>query len=273
MPELQQPSFDGIARVGPADIRMISPGVCEMTGVAAGRYTVRMRGEEAGPEWNEVDLTTDGQELDTSSSRPTSSVKASVQVVGEAKLPPELGIALRDSKKRVVAWDQVSDQGEVNLRNLTPGKYEILAAGPNQEYSVVRIASGGGQISGHTVNVPSGSALTLALSLLGGSVNVEGVARRAGKPAPGAMIVLVPKNPEANRDLFRRDQSDLDGSFNLQSVIPGTYTAVAIEDGWDLDWAQPGVIAHYARHGQAVIVGSGAGGVVHLKNPVETQPR
>src|ERR1700676_188673 len=65
---------------------------------------------------------------------------------------------------------------------------------------------------------------------------------------------LVPKDPESHSDLFRRDQSDQDGSFSLRSVIPGTYTVVAIEDGWDLDWSRPGVIAHYVKHGQTVTV-------------------
>ena len=57
------------------------------------------------------------------------------------------------------------------------------------------------------------------------------------------MVVLVPRDPEINRDLFRRDQSDLDGTFTLQNVVPGTYTVLAIDNGWDLDWSQPGVIA------------------------------
>ena len=59
------------------------------------------------------------------------------------------------------------------------------------------------------------------------------------------MIVMVPKDPESNGELFRRDQSDLDGSFSLGTVIPFEYTIVAIENGWDLNWSQPGVIAHY----------------------------
>jgi len=68
------------------------------------------------------------------------------------------------------------------------------------------------------------------------------------------MVVLVPKHPEANLELFRRDQSDLDGSFVLQGVIPGTYTVIAIVDGWDLDWSRAGVLAKYAGHGQTVVV-------------------
>ena len=44
--------------------------------------------------------------------------------------------------------------------------------------------------------------------------------------------------PELHRDLFRRDQSDLDGTFTLQGIVPGRYTVLAIEGGWELDWSE-----------------------------------
>ena len=124
-----------------------------------------------------------------------------------------------------------------------------------QSYSVVGIASDAGTISGHSLNVPPGASLTIALSLVGGSVTVEGFAKRAGKGISGAMVVLVPKNPEANRDRIRRDESDSDGSFSLPNVIPGSYTIIAIENGWDLDWAEPGVLSGYLKNGQTLEVG------------------
>jgi hypothetical protein len=70
------------------------------------------------------------------------------------------------------------------------------------------------------------------------------------------MIVLVPENPAQNRDWFRRDQSDLDGTFSLRGVVPGAYKIVAIEDGWDLDWSQPEVIAAYAKHAKTIEIGN-----------------
>jgi hypothetical protein len=145
-------------------------------------------------------------------------------------------------------WQDVDAHGEVQFQNVSPDQYEVL-------------------------NVTAGSSLAVALSLAGGAADVEGFTKRAGKGVPGAMIVLVPKNPAANRDLFRRDQSDSDGSFRLRDVIPGSYTVVAIENGWDLDWAQPGVITHYAKHGQTVTVGNQAGGAVRLREVVAVQPR
>jgi hypothetical protein len=123
------------------------------------------------------------------------------------------------------------------------------------------------------LNVAAGTSVTVSLSLAGGVTKVEGFAKRAEKPAPGAMVVLVPNDPESHRDLFRRDQSDQDGSFTLPSVIPGSYTIVAIENGWDLDWSRPGVIAHYTKHGQTMTITDHTQRSMHLPDPVEVQPR
>jgi len=83
----------------------------------------------------------------------------------------------------------------------------------------------------------------------------------------------VPANPEVDRDLFRRDQSDLDGSFLLHAVIPGDYTILAIENGWDLDWSQPGVIAAYLKHGRKIAVSNQNGRPMNLPDSVEVQSK
>jgi hypothetical protein len=56
-------------------------------------------------------------------------------------------------------------------------------------------------------------------------------------------------------------------------VIPGEYTIVAIENGWDLDWSQPGVIARYLPNGEKLKVGTAAQGPVELSQSVAVQPR
>ena len=72
------------------------------------------------------------------------------------------------------------------------------------------------------------------------------------------MLVLVPEVPEDNLVLFRRDQSDSDGSFTLNGVIAGKYTVVAIENGWDLEWFAPGALKKYLTGGEWVEVAPGA---------------
>jgi protocatechuate 3,4-dioxygenase beta subunit len=276
MPVLVKPSFDGmeIAQRGNVQYQMVSPGLYEMNGVAPGRYTVRMPGNGRGDQANnEIDVTNDGQELDVSKIMPGSNIKARVQLLGEAALPSHLGIALRNSKMRIAAWEEVNAKNEIEFKGVAADKYDVLAFAQSKEFSVVRISSKTSETPGHTLNVTTGSSNAVSLSLVEGAVNVEGFAKRAGEPAPGAMVVLVPKDPESHRELFRRDQSDQDGSFNLQGVIPGVYTIVAIENGWDLDWVRPGVIAHYGKHGKTVTVSERTQGSIHMQDVIEVQPR
>jgi hypothetical protein len=274
MPMLQKQSFDSMVPVQNGRGAMVSPGVFEMTGIPPGRYTIREVGSAEGQvsEPSEYDVNSNTTELDMSSARPTSTLKAKVLVVGESKLPLPLTVAMRNSKGRVVAGDQVSSEGEATFSHVSAGEYTFVAGSPTKPYSV-KITSTSGVTGGRKLNVPPGSSLDIALALVGGELTVEGVAQRDGKPFAGAMVVLVPKDPESNRELFRRDQSDQDGTFSLLQVVPGSYTVIAIEDGWDLDWGKPAVLAQYTKHGQSVSVASQAKRSVKLTDAVDVQKK
>jgi hypothetical protein len=273
MPTLLQPSLDGDDVV----VDRVQAGQTEITGVAAGRYRVQMPisqpGEPITTSAVEMDLRTDGQELDPTKGVQASSVHASVRLPGQEKLPRQLHILLRNSNLRVVAEREVDNQGAVEFPNVFPGKYEFLARAPGAAYSVFRISSQAAEISGNVLPVTAGSSLSITVTLVGSVTRVEGFAKRSGQPVPGAMVVLVPKNLESSRDLFRRDQSDLDGSFSLLNVIPGSYTVCAIENGWDLDWAQREVITSYCKHGRSLTVPDRAAASVQLESFVAVEQR
>jgi hypothetical protein len=243
-----------------------------LTGVPAGHYSIRSEGPN-GRQLSDVDLVNDGQELDTGNGDALAAVTATVQVLGQKEPPADLQFAMLDSRRVVTAFQRIDDKGQVHFGDVAPGKYAILAWGPSKTYAVARISSRGAEIQGHTLTVTPNASLDISVSLARGTANVEGIATRAGKGAAGAMVVLVPDAPENHSEFFRRDQSDLDGTFNLRSVIPGTYTIIAIENGWELDWSQPAVLTQYAKHGQTVTVGAQSQVSIHLPQPVEIQPR
>lgn len=272
--EVRAPTFDGFEEIRSTNLQMVSPGVYEVNGLAPGQYQVRLPDASGNlKEPKEMDIT-GGQELDNSSARPVSAIKAAAHMRDGTKLPEDLSLALRSSQNnRLIAWERVNDQGQAEFSDVSPGRYNLLASTSERAYAVDSISSGEARSTGKTLDVPAGASLEISVSVVGGMSNVEGLAKRAGKPAPGAMIVLVPVNPEATRERFRRDQSDLDGTFNLQNVIPGAYTVIAIEDGWDLDWAKPAVLAPYLPKGQPVKVSDKTQGPIHLSSPVEVQKK
>jgi hypothetical protein len=69
------------------------------------------------------------------------------------------------------------------------------------------------------------------------------------------MVLLIPEQ-DSNIALFRRDQSDSDGTFTLQNVVPGKYRVVALEHGWELEWMNPAVRKRFAGGAVAFEVGT-----------------
>jgi hypothetical protein len=273
MAALQQPAFDGSTSVQSSGGRLISPGVVEITGVPAGKYTIRTGGPGPAIQTNGIDISKDGQEIDTSSAEALSSVKVLVHVAGEAALSPRLTVGLRSGNRGLAVWQAVSSKGEAELQQIAAGRYEVLVGGTEKPYSIAHISAEGNAVSGYTLTVAPGSLLSVSLTLVGGSVEVQGTVKGAGRVVAGAMVVLVPKDPQSNRDLFRRAQSATDGTFSLRDVVPGSYTVVAIEKGWDLDWSQPNVIAAFTKGGQTIEVGNQKGRAINLAEPVEVQSK
>ncbi len=272
-PILQKKVFDSVEDAGSDGTQQVSNDTFELVGVPAGKYTVRLRGFAPGEadQINEMNLTRDGQELDSSPGEPLGSLKLSVKILGEESLPQPLFVALRDAQLRTVLSQAVDHNGKANFEGLPAGRYAILAGSTTKPYSVVRTSSQGAETSGHSFDLTPGASVSMSAVIISGKTRVEGFVKRSGKAAPGVMVVLVPPDAESNIDLFRRDESDFDGSFVLPGVIPGTYTVIAIEDGWSVDWSRPAVLARYTPRGQKVTVSPQSQATVSLSEPIEVQ--
>jgi hypothetical protein len=266
--------FDSVEFVQSEGMQQVSSGVYEILGVPAGKYSVQFQDtsnhlQQSG----EMNFSRDGQELDPTQSEPSAQVKLSVKMPREEPVPKELNVALQDSSLKLITFKPVDATGQVEFENLAAGKYSVLAFAQAKRYSVVRTVPAGGQISEHNLNLTPGSSLTASVYLADGRVSVEGFVKRSGKPSAGVMVALVPKDPQSHLDMFRRDQSDSDGSFVVRGVIPGTYTLIAVEDAWGFPWQQPAVLNRYLEHGQTLTVGELMTNSVHLPDAVEVQPR
>jgi hypothetical protein len=136
------------------------------------------------------------------------------------------------------------------------GTWRLHAA---NNLDIVSITADGHTRPGNLLTVQDHPLSIVVSVAVGRTVRIEGVVHKAAgskgdKGFAGAMVVLVPKDLTAIAELGRRDQSDSDGTFALPNVEPGSYTVVAIQEGWDLDWSNPSIIARYLPGGQPVTV-------------------
>ena len=273
LPQLQQSSFDGSMTYVSTTATMVSPGLMEMTGVPAGNYNVRINGDGFTAQISGVELISEGQELDISSAEALSNVKISVSIAGEGTLTHRGLVGLRSARGVSIAPQQVDAKGQAELQQIPAGVYDVQVWNFGKAYTIDHLTFEGAIVKGHKVTIPAGSLPSISLALVPGDAQIQGVVKRGGKGVAGAMVVLVPKDPTLHQDLFRRDQSDLDGTFSLQGIVPGPYTVLAIDDGWSLDWSEPTVIAAYLKGGRKVEITGQTTQPVDLGAPIEVQPK
>ena len=136
--------------------------------------------------------------------------------------------------------------------DVPPGEYQVSLAGDPDLY-LESISINHSPVRSRMITVASG-ATTLDLKLTRGRASIQGTARVEDKPCIGAMVMLVPETfgQTGSITVLRRDQTNTDGSFSIESVIPGNYILVAIDKGWGVNWRDPLTLQRYLLHGVPV---------------------
>ncbi len=248
-------------------------GMFEFEGLAPGHYELAL-GDP--PRIVGLDATANLQ-VDANAGTPTAPLAGTLRTAAGGLVQEDVGLTLEPLGDGNGAHGQSQLQatahgGRFRFDAVPPGSWALWADNSGQMLPILSIAEGGAPHPGNSV-ATGDRALTIAVAVSQGDTRIEGFARRDGKGVAGAMVVLVPKDPASYHALLRRDQSDSDGSFGLRDVAPGPYVVVAIEDGWELDWERPEVLARYLPHGIAVTVSDRSASVVRLSGPVPVQSR
>lgn len=276
MPQLMQEAFGSQQGQLGNQVMMLShnggPMTADIGGVAPGHYLLRQYGQAGeSNRTTSVDLTSD-QSVDLASVIAGGvDVSGKLAMIAGGKLPDRTTVEL------VPAGDNASGpsaraeaDGGFAIHSVSPGVYEFQVHASGSTLAAEQIALSGGESRGTRITVGTEPVL-IAATLAAGSTTITGYAKQNGKGAGGAMILLVPSEPNASTEFYRRDQSNTDGSFTLSHVIPGNYTAVAIENGWTLDWARREVIAPYLSGGiQVRVTGQKS---IELPTALMVQPR
>ena len=239
----------------PAQVNQLAPGLMEVTGVPQGRFNLVLNtqhGNAMSHRLQSVQIQNDA-EVDVTRSTSSPVVSGVLRVDDGSPLPQSTRVRLRSSATGEFFDTAVSGTGEFSFKEnpLEPGNYEIMIIEP-QGLFIRSLSSATAKTSGRSFEIATAHDVSITINASKGNGRITGVAFKKDKPAAGAMIVLAPLDLKSNPALFRRDQSDSDGSFALNFVVPGRYTLLAIEDGWDLEWADPSVLRRYIAGGESV---------------------
>jgi len=240
---LKQYVFGVLADV-PSTQHYLPDDTLEISGIPPGTYilefdspspTVPLHGRV-------IELTAD-QETDAKIGVAIPAITGKVQMEGGLTLAGQAFVRLWNSQ-RAEAFDAVlGTNGKFAFDEdlILPGTYSVFLIN-GESLMVGTITATGAKVTGQSIYVNGKTPVSLSIQLSHALSQMTGTAQRSGKPLPGALIMLVPENANSNLALFRRDQSDSDGSFSLKDILPGKYKIVGIQGGWDLEWADPAVL-------------------------------
>lgn len=258
--QVMQVVADGIQMGVQASNQQFAPGLIEIFGLPPGRFNLRLNSNKNGATTTHTQNVQVGGDAEVTLSEADSSgtVSGIAKLENGAALAPAPMLLLRARASGEQFFMQVDPNGEFRLKEqaVPPGTYDVLCQPPG--VAVKSMSATGAKVSGRSMEIAGGQDVRLKVVLSEGTGRVTGFALKDGKPVDGVMIALVPEVPEHNLVLFRRDQSDSDGSFRLPDVHPGKYTVIAIENGWDLEWLTPGVLEKYLAGGEPVQVAANA---------------
>ena len=246
-------------------IQVDSQGQMEVDGLSPGLYRVTMQGTN-GPQTPAFIRVPGGSQhtLDLSAAIPVATINFRFDPETDAS---RMQIVLTDidTGERFTSFPQGDLQrrrnagvaggalaaGERKLE-LPPARYRVTLTGDNETY-LSGISTNNTPLEGRVVSVASGTT-TLTLKLTRGRASLRGVVSLADKPLAGAMVMLVPASfgqPESIT-MLRRDQTNTDGGFEIDQVIPGNYILLAIDDGWTVNWRDLSTLRRYLVHGVPV---------------------
>lgn len=271
-PQVQEIGLGGETRGVQANLQPTEPGIWDLSGLGPGKYQLSIVGP-GGSTVSDLSAMAEDQEIDATAAAPLGSVNITVQVAGQITAPDQVWVGLR-VPRGILRYLGLSDsKGVGHFQGVAAGRYEVVAWDRRGRFALSHLAATGGQLAGAAVELGAGSTANIAVTLTRGRATIEGIAKREDQAIAGAMVVLVPDNLDEHLDLIRRDQTDFDGTFTLNAVVPGKYTLLAIENGWDLDWSSLGVLAPYLKRGLKVNVISGDNGALKISEPLAVQQR
>ena len=228
--------------------------VMEVSGIAPGDYSLNLThhdGTENRMSSQDISLRGD-TEVDAAAVASLEQIHGLIKYNG-AKAPPNAFIQFRDVNARGAMGTRLDEHGEFKLQPPHAGRYVIvLVNAPG--YAIRTISATGARISGRTLDLTGTEPVELTIEASEGVSQIDGTVMSGDKPVSGTMVILAPEQMADNGSLFRRDQSDSDGTFTLRDVVPGRYTAVALKNGWDMEWASPEVLRPYLAKGTPVVV-------------------
>jgi uncharacterized protein (DUF2141 family) len=218
-------------------------------GVPPGHYTLRAEATDDRRTWygtSEFDVAAADTEVSVTLHE-APSLSGSVVLEGGGSLPPQLSVLLHDETGRSQPVEMGAG-GRFSSPAIPPGRYRVSLGGA-EGYHLKNWSTDAGRREGEILEIPAAATVRLTLSAALSVGRISGTVYRDGRPLPGALVVLTPA--------MAAIESNSDGTYEFQGLPAGEYELFAVEDGTDLEYANPAAIRPYLTGAKKVHLAPG----------------
>jgi Carboxypeptidase regulatory-like domain len=268
-PTIRELSPDGTQNMSSAGAFRFDQGEWEISGIGPGTYQINAQGNPAEAGTSSLLQIGSGAPriLDVNSAMETAQVTIALDGAanadnigvglidianGRANFAQQPGAVQPEQRPNPNRSDNDNAARHERTMQLLPGHYEVVLT-TQGDLHLAAISATGAEAVGRNVTLPAGSS-RLLLHLTNGFGSVSGIATFADRPALAATVLLIPATlgDPASLTEVRRDQTNTDGSFLIDRVLPGAYILLAIDHGWTINWSDSSTLSRYLLHGVAV---------------------
>lgn len=234
----------------------VTNNVAMLSGLTSGDYVVEFHNPDTSLPSGTVKVTLADQAVAVDAPPPVNTVPVTIHVYSSNGKPAPKGtmVSLFDQVGGFSRGGPCDGKGMAVYPAVPPGDYRFVTS---EGEAITRVSVDGRPLPDRQLHLEEGKPMDVVLNL-GSRVAIDGKALLDGKPAPGALVLLVPAESGSDPDLFRLDEADMDGGFTLNGVVPGNYLLVAIQDGWHLPRTDIHALETYLLHAKPLVVPSSA---------------
>ena len=242
----------------------------ELRGVTPGSYVVHAQtGSNNQPAIAFQDVRVSNSHVDNLvlTVEPGNDVQGTVKIE-DATAPvdvPNLSVFLRTSMPLTMGGPPRGKAGsdlKFTLKSVAPLQYTVSVSGVPDNCFVKSIRYAGQEVPEDGIAINSAGEMTITLSATAGEVD-GAVVDKAGKPVPGAIVALIPKDGPASAIQSRF--GDENGAVTFKGLKPGEYRLIAWEDIPSGALQDPEFVKPFEGRGEAVKLDPGAKQAVQVK--------
>lgn len=162
------------------------------------------------------------------------------------------------------ARGRVGEDGSFTTMSVPAGKYVLRVIGALQGWTLRDATYNGRDITSVAVDLRDEDAAGVVVTFTDRPSEVSGTVRNgSGNPDPRAGVLLFPADPSLWADTgaqprrLRSARAGQDGTFRFQTLPPGDYYLIAVDDTQMASWQDPTRLAEFARAAQQVRLAPG----------------